>query len=187
MPAISACRSGVSTSNMKILARALSTKTRSEFIIVDFLKVHLPAALKSFLESVRSRRLTRWRRFSHVFPNGVRQKFIEYRFEFGFSVLAVSVAIVDKGSHESALRKRYYAVNFRQLHTLREVELETLVVCNIMPFIGQVVDEFSARYVFRAGVCMHLRDCRTEHRFLYEHVVWTQRVGRVGLVKRRWV
>jgi len=44
---------------MQILVRAVSTKTKSEFTIVDLLKVLLPAALISFLGSVTSLMLTR--------------------------------------------------------------------------------------------------------------------------------
>jgi len=73
-------------------------------------------------------------------------------------------------------------MNFRELHTLREIEFQALRVCDVVMLVVQIGNQFSAGYVLRSDVVVHLFQRGTQHVGLYRQMLRTQRVRRVNRV-----
>jgi len=60
------------------------------------------------------------------------------------------VAELNEWQHERALRERNYFVNFHQLHTMLQVELEATVVRDVTRLVAQVRDMLRTRHMLDA-------------------------------------
>jgi len=125
-------------------------------MIVLRLKVALPAAVMSFFGSLTSLALTRFRRFSQVFPKKtVRQQFVQRGLEFGFGVLTLLIAAFHKRSHEWALAERNDPVRAHEPHSVRQIEFQTAVVGDVKRLVAEVGNELVAWDVFTADELVH--------------------------------
>jgi len=75
------------------------------------------------------------------------------------------------------MRKRQYAMNFRELHALREVEFQALIVRDVVILVVQIGNQFNAGRVLRSDVIVHLFQSRAKHGLLYDYVLWTKRIS----------
>ena len=139
--------------------RVVSTRTRSEFMIVLRLKVALPAAVTSFYGSLTSLALTSFRRFSQVFPKTVRQQFVQRGLEFGFGILTLLVAVFDQRPHEWALSERHDPVRAHEPHSVCQIEFQTAVVSDLKRLVADVRYQLVARDVFAADELVHFFQC----------------------------
>jgi len=149
-------------------------------MIVLRLNVALPAAVTSFFESHTSLALTRFRRFSQVFPKKtVRQQFVQRGLEFGFGILTLLVAVFDQRPHEWALSERHDPVRAHEPHSVCQIEFQTAVVGDVKRLVAEVGNEIVARDVFTADELVHFFQGGADKAGFHRQMFGTERICRV--------